>query len=107
MQRIGFLLKVKQEKIEEYKAHHAAVWPEMLEALTRTGWHNYSLFMRPDGLLFGYFETPESFDAAKEGMAKEEVNARWQDFMAPFFEGLGTTHADEMMVELEEVFHLD
>ena len=107
MQRIGFLLKVKQDRIEEYKAHHAVVWPEMLDALTRTGWHNYSLFMRPDGLLFGYFETPESFDAAVEGMAKEEVNARWQDFMAPFFEGLGTTHADEMMVTLEEVFHLD
>ncbi|HRJ44205.1 MAG TPA: L-rhamnose mutarotase, partial [Caldilineaceae bacterium] len=61
MQRIGFLLKVKQEKIEEYKAHHKSVWPEMLDALTRTGWHNYSLFMRPDGLLFGYFEAEESF----------------------------------------------
>ncbi|MBI3958036.1 MAG: L-rhamnose mutarotase [Chloroflexi bacterium] len=107
MHRIGFLLKVKQDKIEEYKEHHKAVWPEMLDALRRTGWRNYSLFMRPDGLLFGYFETPESFAAALEGMSKEEVNARWQDFMAPYFEGLGTTHADEMMVELEEVFHLD
>ena len=107
MQRIGFLLKVKQEKIEEYKAHHAAVWPEMLDALTRSGWRNYSLFMRPDGLLFGYCETPESFDVARAAMSSEEVNTRWQAFMAPFFEGLGTTHADEMMVELEEVFHLD
>ncbi len=107
MQRIGFLLKVKQDKIEEYKAHHKAVWPEMLDALRRTGWHNYSLFMRPDGLLFGYCETPESFDAALKGISAEEVNARWQDFMAPYFEGLGTTHADEMMMTLEEVFHLD
>ena len=106
MQRIGFLLKVKQEKIEEYKVHHAAVWPEMLEALSRHGWRNYSLFMRPDGLLFGYFETPD-YDAAKVGMSAEAVNGRWQAMMAPFFEGLGTTHADEMMVELEEVFHLD
>jgi len=107
MQRIGFLLKVRQDKIDEYKAHHKAVWPEMLDALRRTGWHNYSLFMRPDGLLFGYFETPESFEAALEGMSAEEVNARWQDFMAPYFEGVGDTHADEMMVTLEEVFHLD
>lgn len=107
MQRVGFLLKVKQEKIEEYKKHHEAVWPEMLNALSRTGWHNYSLFMRPDGLLFGYFEAEESFQAALDGMSKEEINARWQDFMAPYFEGMGTTHADEMMVELEEVFHLE
>jgi L-rhamnose mutarotase len=107
MPRVGFLLKVKPDKIEEYKAHHQNVWPEMLEALRRTGWRNYSLFMRDDGLLFGYFETPESFDAARDGMAKEEVNARWQAFMAPYFEGLGGTHADTMMEELVEVFHTD
>jgi L-rhamnose mutarotase len=107
MKRIGFLLKVKEDMLEEYKKHHEAVWPDMLAALRRTGWHNYSLFMRPDGLLFGYFETPDSFQAALDGMAREEINARWQEFMAPYFEGMGSQHADEMMVELEEVFHLD
>lgn len=106
MKRVGFLLKVRQEKIEEYKAHHQAVWPEMLEALRRNGWHNYSLFLAPDGHLFGYFETPDSFQAALAGMATEEVNARWQEFMAPFFEALGERHADESMVELEQVFYL-
>lgn len=107
MRRVGFLLKVRQDKLEEYKAHHRAVWPEMLDALRRTGWHNYSLFMRDDGLLFGYFETPDSLAAAQAGMAEEEVNARWQSFMAPFFENLGGQHPDEGMIELEEVFHLD
>ncbi len=107
MKRVAFLLKVKEEKIEEYNKHHEAVWPEMLEALRRNGWHNYSLFMRPDGLLFGYFETPESFRAALEGMSTEEINSRWQKFMAPYFEGLGGAQADQMMVELDEVFHLD
>ena len=107
MKRVGFLLKVRPDKLPEYKAHHAAVWPEMLDALRRTGWHNYSLFVREDGLMFGYFETPESFQAALDGMSKEEINAKWQDFMAPFFENLSGTHADESMLELEEVFHLD
>ena len=107
MKRVGFLLKVKADKLEEYKQHHKAVWPEMQEALRRTGWHNYSLFMRDDGLLFGYFETPQSFQAALDGMSKEDVNARWQEFMAPYFEDLGGKHADEGMLELEEVFHLD
>ncbi len=107
MKRVGFLLKVKEDKIEEYKKHHENVWPEMLEALRRHGWHNYSLFMSKDGLLFGYFETPESFQAALEGMAQEEINTKWQEFMAPYFEGIGGKHADEMMIELEEVFHLD
>jgi len=107
MKRVAFLLKVREDRIEEYKEHHRAVWPEMLDALRLNGWHNYSLFMREDGLLFGYFETPESFQAALAGMAKEEINAKWQDFMAAYFEGLGGAHADESMIELEEIFHLD
>ncbi len=107
MKRIGFLLKVKPGRIEEYKEHHRNVWTEMCEALNRQGWHNYSLFIREDGLLFGYFETPESFDAARAGMDQEPINGRWQELMAPFFESPDGTHPDKMMVELEEIFHLD
>ena len=107
MRRVGFLLQVRKDKIEEYAAHHQHVWREMLDALSRTGWHNYSLFLRDDGLLFGYFETPDSFQAALDGMAKEEINAKWQEFMAPYFENPGGAHADQSMVELKEIFHLD
>ena len=107
MKRVGFILKVKPDLLEEYTNHHAAVWPEMLDALRRTGWRNYSIFARDDGLLFGYFETPESLQAAQAGMANEEVNGKWQEFMAPYFENLGGLHADEGMLELVEVFHTD
>ena len=107
MKRVGFVLKVKAEKIEEYKIHHKNVWPQMLDALRRTGWHNYSLFMQDNGTLFGYFETPESFQTALDGMAKEEINAKWQKFMSPYFESLETCQPDTSMEELEEVFHLD
>jgi L-rhamnose mutarotase len=106
MRRVGFTLKVKKELIDEYKRRHQKVWPEMLDALRRHGWYNYSLFMRDDGLLFGYVETPESFQSALDGMSHEEVNERWQAEMAPFFEGAGAA-ADTQMVELVEVFHLD
>lgn len=107
MKRVGFMLKVRQHLIEEYKEHHKDVWVEMLDALRATGWHNYTLFMRPDGLLFGYFETPESLQAAQAAMANTEVNSRWQDRMSPYFEIPEGEHPDAMFVELEEVFHLD
>jgi len=106
MQRVGFILKVRPDRLEEYKVRHQHVWPDMLAALRETGWHNYSLFIRPDGLLFGYLETPD-FQAALAGMAKQEVNARWQADMAPFFEHLEGERPDEGMIPLEEVFHLD
>ena len=106
MQRVAFLLKVKPDRIEEYKARHREVWSEMLDALRETGWRNYSLFLRPDGLLFGYLET-EDFEKALAGMSQRDVNARWQTQMAPFFEELDHKHPDEQLVRLEEVFHLD
>ena len=105
MNRIAFVLRVKPDRIEEYKRQHEAVWPEMLDALRRAGWQNYSLFIQPDGTLFGYFETEGSFEDALAGMATEPVNERWQALMAPFFDGTGRA-ADRMMSQLEEVFHL-
>jgi L-rhamnose mutarotase len=104
--RVGFCFKVKKDMIPEYKRRHAEVWPDMLQALRETGWRNYSLFMRDDGLLFGYLET-DDFDRARAEMAKREVNLRWQREMAPFFEALEGRRPDESMLQLEEVFHLD
>ena len=106
MQRVCFLLKVRPDRLGEYKRRHQHVWPDMLKALHDTGWRNYSLFLRPDGMLVGYLETPD-FAAALKGMAEHEVNTRWQREMAPFFEALEGRRPDEGMLRLEEVFHLD
>ncbi|MFI1479727.1 L-rhamnose mutarotase [Streptomyces sp. NPDC020747] len=105
MQRVCFLLKVRQDRLEEYRERHAAVWPEMLDALSATGWHNYSLFLREDGLLVGYLET-EDFAKAQAAMAATEVNARWQAEMGDFFEALDGDRPDAAMKPLTEVFHL-
>jgi len=92
--------------MEEYKARHRDVWPEMQQALRDAGWHNYSLFLRPDGLLIGYLETPD-FDTAIHKMKHHAVNARWQKEMAPFFVSPNASPPDESMSPLEEVFHLN
>jgi L-rhamnose mutarotase len=105
MNRVGFRLQVRPELIDEYRAHHTAVWPEMRAALERGGWHNYSLFLDDDGTLFGYFETPGTLDDAVAAMQAEPVNARWQELMAPYFV-TGAAPADQQMRALEEVFHL-
>lgn len=107
MKRVGFLMKIKADTLEEYAEHHANVWPEMLAALRKHGWRNYSIFARDDGTLFGYVEVPDSFDASLAGMAEEDVNGRWQEFMSPYFEIPDGSHPDENMVVLREVFHTD
>lgn len=105
MPRYCFQLRVNPERLDEYVDRHSPVWPEMLRALEASGWRNYSLFVRPDGLLIGYVES-DDLDAAQAAMADTEVNARWQASMAPFFADLDTT-PDRGLVLLREVFHLE
>jgi L-rhamnose mutarotase len=100
--RTCFTLHVSPERLDEYRARHRDVWPEMLAALREAGWRNYSLFVREDGLLVGYVEA-DDFEAAQRAMAATDVNERWQREMAPFFQA----RADRALVRLEEVFHLD
>lgn len=103
--RVCFQLQVKPQLIPEYRRRHAAVWPDMLLALKSTGWNNYSIFLRDDGLLIGYFETA-SLAAAQAGMAATEVNARWQAEMGDFFVALDGA-PDTGFLQLTEIFNLE
>ena len=105
VERVCFHLQVRPELIDEYRQRHAAVWPEMLGALHAAGWTNYSLFLRDDGLLIGYFETTSLRDAQAR-MAVTEVNERWQGEMSRFFIDLDGS-PDEGLLRLTEVFHLE
>jgi L-rhamnose mutarotase len=103
VRRICFTLQVRPERLEEYRRRHAAVWPEMLAALREAGWHDYSLFLREDGLLVGFLIT-DDFEAARAAMDATDVNTRWQAEMAEFFvDG----RPDRNFHVLTEVFNLD
>jgi L-rhamnose mutarotase len=106
MERVCFLLQVRPDRLEEYKERHRFVWPEMQQALRESGWGNYSLFLRPDGLLVGYVET-EDFSRAQAEMSEREVNSRWQREMSEFFLNPEGVTPDRAMKPLEEVFHLN
>jgi L-rhamnose mutarotase len=97
VERVCFLLRVRPDRLDEYRERHRAVWPDMLAALRDAGWSNYSLFLDDDGLLVGYFET-EDFQAALDAMEATDVNARWQAEMSEFLV--------PPLRRIEEVFHL-
>jgi L-rhamnose mutarotase len=106
MNRYCFMLQVRPELLAEYVERHDAVWPDMLQALHRTGWSNYSIFARDDGLLVGYVEA-EDLDQAQAAMAATEVNARWQAAMSRFFVGLDGRRPDEGFILLDQIFNLE
>ena len=104
--RASFLLRIRPDRLEEYLEAHQHVWADMREALERSGWHNYSLFLhRSSCLVVGYVET-DDFDEAQRRMAAEDVNTRWQAAMADFFEPVDDGVRPGQSVDLEEYFHL-
>jgi L-rhamnose mutarotase len=105
MQRVGFQLQVDPDRIDEYVERHREVWPRMLAEITASGRRNYTIFLRPDGLLFGYFEV-DDLAASTAYLAASEIAGEWEAESAGFFTQLDG-RPDQGFVGLREVFHLD
>jgi L-rhamnose mutarotase len=107
MKRYGSVIKVRPEALEEYKRYHAAVWPEVLNTITRCNIRNYSIYLK-DGMLFGYFEYHGSdYKADMAKMAECPTTQKWWAIMEPMQQPLDTRKEGEWWAEMEEVFHLD
>ncbi|MDQ0577671.1 L-rhamnose mutarotase [Agromyces albus] len=105
-ERVCFQLQVKADRLDEYRARHAAVWPDMLRAIEASGRRNYSLFLRDDGLLIGYYEVDDDA-AAQAALAADPRTVAWEAEMADFFVALDGRRPDQGAPRLTEVFHLE
>ena len=103
--RVCFRLQVRPDLLDEYRARHASVWPEMLAEIEASGRRNYSLFLADDGELIGYFETDDAA-ASERYLAQSAVAARWEAEMARFFVALDGRD-DQASEHVVEVFNLD
>jgi L-rhamnose mutarotase len=106
MERVCFQLQVKPDRMAEYVERHRAVRPEMLRAIERAGRRNYSLFLREDGLLIGYYETDDDAASARS-LAEDPDTAAWEAEAAGFFATLPGARPDQGAPRLLEVFHLE
>ena len=109
MQRMGMVLGLWPDKVEEYKRLHRAVWPEILALISTHGIANYSIFLKePENLLFGYWEYHGTdFGADMAEMAANARNKEWWALCMPCQRPLEFRGPDEWWASMEEVFHLD
>ena len=105
-QRVCFQLQVDPARLDEYRERHAAVQPDMLRAIEASGRRNYSLFLREDGLLIGYYEVDDD-EAAQASLANDPRTAPWEAEMAEFFIALDGARPDQGAPRIPEVFHLE
>jgi len=106
MERVCFQLQVKPDRIAEYVERHRAVEPAMLAAIRDAGRRNYSLFLREDGLLIGYYETDDDA-ASAAALAADPRTATWEAASAELFDSLPGARPDQAATTLPEVFHLE
>lgn len=105
--RYGWVIKVKAEKLEEYKELHANPWPEIDSMLKVCNIQNYSIYYR-DGLLFSYLEyTGDDFDADMALMATDSMTNVWWALTDPCQEPVESAEEGVWWADMEEVYHLD
>lgn len=105
--RFGQVIKLKQEKLEEYKKLHSNIWPGVAAALKRSNFHNYSIFYKA-GFLFGYFEyAGEDFEADSAKIANDPVTKLWWQLTDECQERIEGAMDSEWWSDMEEFFHLD
>jgi L-rhamnose mutarotase len=107
MQRYGSVIKLKPEKLNEYKELHANVWPDVLKMIRLSNIRNYSIYYK-DGFLFSYFEYHGAdFATDMERMAADPQTQAWWKLTDPCQEPLETCKPGEWWAGMEEFFHLD
>ncbi len=105
MVRICFSVQLDPSRLDDYRARHAAVWPELLREIAAAGRRNYSIFLGGDGLLVGYYETDDD-EAGAASLAAGPASARWEAEMKPFFRDVAG-RVDQSARQLELVFNLE
>jgi L-rhamnose mutarotase len=107
MKRFGSVIRLRPEKLEEYKTLHASVWPGVLRKITECNIRNYSIYYK-DGFLFSYFEyVGTDYDMDMALMAEDPETQRWWAVCKPCQEPLETRQEGEWWADMDEFFHLD
>lgn len=88
VKRVGMVVGIKPEMIDEYKRLHAADNAGVRDLLNKYHMHNFSIFLQqmPDGKWyeFGYYEyTGENFAEDMAQLAKEPRNIEWLEKCDP------------------------
>ena len=102
--REAFRMKLKKGCRDEYKARHAALWPEVRRILKDSGVYDYSIYLDEEtDTLFAFQKV--SGDKGSQDLGGEQAIRDWWHYMAPLME----TNEDEspVSIPLDEMFHLD
>ena len=108
--RLGRVIGVHADKLEEYKRLHADVWPGVEEMIRQSNIRNFTIFHRrfPDGkqYLFSYCEyTGDDLEADTARIAADPTTQRWWELTKPCHDPLPDRDEGEWWALMDEIVH--
>ena len=97
MERDAYILTIRPGMEARYFEVHRVVWPELIEAASRSGVRNHGSWVH-ERTVFIYLEA-ENLKRTYERLLAEPVKQKWDEFMSSILE--------PGSVPLEEAFHMD
>ena len=107
MRRIGQVIGIKPDEIEEYERIHANAWPSILATIKKANIQNYTIF-RYENLLFAYMEyTGEDYEADMAMIAADPETQRWWKITDAMQAQVPEARPGEWWHTIPENFHVD
>ncbi|NTS42288.1 L-rhamnose mutarotase [Flavisolibacter sp. BT320] len=110
MQRYCLALDLKNDPklIEEYEAHHEAVWPEVKRSILDSGILSMEIY-RVETRLFMIMETGDDFSfEAKASADKDNATVQeWEGLMWRYQQSLPFAKEGEKWVLMKQIFSLN
>jgi L-rhamnose mutarotase len=107
MRRVGQVIGIKPDRIEDYERLHANAWPGVLDAIRRANIRKYSIY-RHGTVLFASFEyVGHDFAADMATMAADPVVREWWGQTDAMQEPFPEREPGSWWLTLPEVFHTD
>lgn len=93
------MMRLRAGALEEYRRHHAAVWPELQEQIAASGIESFSIF-EADPILIVSSEVAD--EDAWRRLWESPIHRRWGELMEPLMEFGPDGLIDS--VELREIY---
>lgn len=102
--KVAFKLRLKPGMAAEYEKRHAAIWPELSQAIRNAGIGDYTIFLDAETNTLISVQKLQPGNTAAE-LRKTEILQRWWAYMAPLMEV--NPDNSPVRVPLRAVFHQD
>jgi L-rhamnose mutarotase len=105
MKKYAWTWTIKEEYLEEYVRLHKNPWPEIMEAHSRAGFRNYSIFQ--NGRQFFYVFECKDIQYARDYVAQDEACVRWNNMCMKMMEMDFGSRVESGITYMGEVFYLE